>query len=295
MSKRLLAVLIPSLLTACASIENPGKKIAAIPPADIRSNQVGDTYVYSDDFTEEVISIEPHQVTWALGPTSIVAVRSTNFFDPTLKWQLDGITYKFEPSSKSGSLWPLHEMASETLVGQLVVEHKNGVQSFDQQWTCKVTHSEHLQLKTGEYDTFVVDCHRQSDTGAHWQRRRFNYAPSLGHPVRIIEEMRAHGYPGYVFKQRDLVYFRHGLPSDFTTSFQTALSTHHSGQVFSYERDDMRYRAELVSTSMSDSGLLCRELNVHDEHALDYSAWYCLTAGKWTLKELKAPFTGTKR
>ena len=276
-------------VAGCVSIENPGKKIPEINTASIHSYGLGDNFVFSDGYTETVIAIAPNEVTWALGPSPTSVVRSVNFFDPTIRWKLDGMSYKFEQASRTGALWPMREGLEQMLSGQLTVDHRNGSQSFDQKWTCGVSHSERIHLKLGSFDTFAVDCMRQSDSGAHWQRRRFNYAPAIGHYVRVIEEMKAHGYPGYVFKQRDLVYFRIGNSADFTSAFQKAMNTLSSGQVFSYENNGLTYKAEFQSSSMSEAGIMCRTLDVQDEHLLSYSTDYCLIDSVWSLTKMQQP------
>lgn len=288
--RRLLALaIVVSTIAGCASIENPGKKIPEINSAPLHSYSLGDTFVFSDGYTETVIATSPTEVTWALGPSPTTAVRSVNFFDPTIKWKWDGMSYRFEKSSRTGALWPMREGLEQSLAGQLIVDHRNGSQSFDQQWTCRVTHSERLQLKVDSFDTFVVDCKRQSESGAHWQRRRFNYDPTLGHYVRVVDEMKAHGYPGYVFKQRDLVYFRTGSSENYTSAFQKALSTLSSGEVFTYESNGAAYKAELKTSSMSEAGVLCRSIDVQDEQSANYSAEYCLTDSIWTLIRMHQP------
>jgi hypothetical protein len=289
MKRMLLITATLSALAGCASIENPGKKIPAIPSAPINTYSVGDAFVYSDGYVEEVISTSPNEISWALGPMATVATRTVNFFDPTIHWQMSGSTYKFAKSSQAGSLWPMQEGAAESLIGQMTVEHRNGSQSFDQTWSCNVSHSERLDLSSGSFDTFVVDCRRQSESGAHWQRRRFNYAPTLGHYVRVIEEMRAHGYPGYVFKQRDLVYYRVKNSVQFTSTFQKSLGTLNSGQSFDAENNGLTYTAEIRSTSMNEAQIVCRELQVRDERSESYRADYCLTSGFWSLRSMKNP------
>lgn len=286
MKKVILSLAVLSGVAGCASIENPGKKISALEQAPLQTYSVGDAFVYSDGYTEEVIATSPIEVTWALGPASTVVTRTTNFFDPPLKWKLGDTSYKFVKSARSGTLWPMHEGAAESLTGQLSVEHRNGIQPFDQKWDCGVTHSEQLKLSIGSFDTFVVDCKRQSESGAHWQRRRFNYAPNLGHYVRVIEEMRAHGYPGYVFKQRDLIYFRSKNSKSFTSKFQEALGSLGSGQSFAADNNGHTYKAEIQTTSMSDSEMICRSLQVVDERSLSYLAEYCLTNGIWSIRNL---------
>lgn len=286
MKLRYFSFLPMIVLAGCTSIENPGKRIPALSQATRPAYTVGDTYLYSDGYVEEVVSIQPHHITWALGPAGVLVTRSSNFFDPTIQWKLDNITYKADLSSRSGSLWPMHEGIDETLHAQITVEHKNGNQTFDQRWTCSVPQSERIQLRSGGFDTFVVECQRQSESGAHWQRRRFNYAPEIGHYVRVIEEMKAHGYPGYVFKQRDLVYFQNKKSQEFISKFQTALTTVVSGHSFSLTDNGHVYKFELLSTSTNTENLLCRTLRVEDAFQALSKAQYCLQSGYWAIRTL---------
>ena len=279
------------ILTGCSSIENPGKKIADLASAPMPAYKAGDTFVYNDGYSEQVLSVAVNEVSWALGPTATVVTRTPNFFDPPLKWELEQTKYQFIKSSRLGSLWPMQKGAKESLSGQMTTENRNSVQSFDQRWDCDVTHSEQIKLSVGSFNTFVVDCKRQSESGAHWQRRRFNYAPSLGHYVRVIEEMRAYGYPGYVFKQRDLMYYRTKNSDNFISTFQHALGTLSSGQSFTADNNGFIYKAELKSTSMNESKMICRELQVTDERSKNYLADYCLTNGAWSIRALKLQST----
>jgi hypothetical protein len=282
-----LFVCMAIALSGCASINNPGQRIPPLAPASAPKDNVGDTYVFSDGFVHQVLAVRGDQVTWALGPAGILARRSQDFFTPPQQWEHEGIQYSFEETHRDGDIWPLKEGRKLIVSGRLTVDQPSGKQSFDQTWTCTVPQSERVQLATGRFDTFVVDCSRTSDTGAHWQRRRFNYAPSLGHAVRTIEEMRAWGYPGYVFKQRDLTNFYTQVSKSYLDAFHQALSSTPSGQVFVHPEKGEDFYIELRSTYTTGKDRTCREVRVFEQKQAKHTAHYCFTQGWWSLASIK--------
>jgi hypothetical protein len=274
-------------LSGCVSITNPGQRIPALAPASAPTDAVGDTYVFSDGFVHQVLDVQGDQVTWVLGPAGILAQRSQDFFIPPHRWEHEGVQYSFEETHREGNIWPMKEGRKLTVSGRLTVEQPLGKQTFDQTWTCAIPQSERVQLTAGRFDTFVVDCARTSETGAHWQRRRFNYSPDLGHTVRIIEEMRAWAYPSYVFKQRDLTTFYTRVNKSYLEAFHQALSSAPSGQVFVHPDKSEDYRVELRSTYTTGKDKTCREVRVFEKKQATYTAHYCFTQGWWSLASIK--------
>ena len=272
------------VVSGCASIDNPGVAIAPMAAAGLPSYAVGDLYVYSDGYIEEVLGTSGDRVQWALGHGGVVADKKVDFTHPALHWSHAGVDYGFHETSVTGALWPLRVGASVTIRGAQTAqapEQSGQVESYDEQWRCSVPGAERLTLSAGVFDTFVVDCERRSASGAHWQHRRLNYAPNVGHYVRSIEEMRTWGQSSHLFQQRDLALYRPHPSLDDANRIEHALRTLKSGESDEWEGTSGSRRLQVLSSAQDDAGHFCRSVSFSglSDHA--YVAQLCHIGGRW--------------
>lgn len=281
------------VLTGCVTIKNPGLQIAPLPSAPTPQLINGDLFVYNDGFIEEVIASNTSSTHWSLGYGSTQAIKRREIELPPIEWASGKTIYSFAIQKQSRSLWPLSVGNSSEISATVTVTATNASQQFSEDWSCNVPKSMRLTLQAGQFDTFLIDCSRTSASGAHSQRRRLYYAPSIGHYVRAVEEIRSHSYPTYVFVQRDLMWFRKFSAANNAENrqaqIQAALNQQPAGtnvtllEGLGGEQEQIRLNGSFVTKE----NILCRQAQFSASTVKSYTATLCNTAGVWRYAEIQ--------
>jgi hypothetical protein len=287
------ALLLLSLtLSGCVSIKNPGIEIAPLPSASTPVPVSGDFYVFSDGYIEEVVGSNALSTHWSLGYGSTQAIKRHEIELLPVEWESGKTKFSLEIQNQSRSLWPLVVGNKSDVSATVTATTDNVSQQFSEDWNCSVPKSMRLTLSAGQFDTFLIDCRRSSASGAHWQRRRLNYAPSIGHYVRAIEEVRTHSFPGYVFKQRDLIDFRKfsltGSDESRQALIQAALDKQPAdASVALPGATPGTAESMLIGASfLTKDNLHCRQAKFNAAAFRPYAATLCNTAGGWRYAEI---------
>ena len=294
-----LGLLLTLALTGCVSIKNPGVEIAPMPIAATPMPVSGDFFVFSDGYIEEVVATNELSTHWSLGYGSTQAIKRHEIELMPIEWESGTTKYSFTIQNQSRSLWPLSVGNKADISATATATTDNVSQQFSEDWACNVPKSMRLTLAAGQFDTFLIDCRRSSAPGAHWQRRRLNYAPSLGHYVRAIEEVRTHSFPGYVFKQRDLIDFRKFTPSSNTenrqTLIQTALNKQPAGTSLALPGATTGAVESLLlgASFLTKENLHCRQVKFSSDSYRPFTATLCNTSGGWRYAGIVVEPTGS--
>ncbi len=281
------------VLTGCVTINNPGLQIAPLPSAVAPQLISGDLFLYSDGYIEEVIASNVSSTHWSLGYGATQAIKRSEIELPPIEWASENTSYSFAIQNQSRSLWPLSVGNSSQVSATVSVTANNASQQFSEDWTCDVPKSMRLTLQAGQFDTFLIDCSRTSASGAHSQRRRLYYAPSVGHYVRAVEEVRSHSYPTYVFVQRDLMWFRKFSAAknaeNRQAQIQAALNQQPAGTSVTLldgvgeEQEQMRLDGSFVTKE----NVFCRQAQFSASTMKSYTATLCNMAGVWRYAEVQ--------
>ncbi len=289
---RPLGLLLTLALTGCVSIKNPGVEIAPLPNAATPMPVRGDFFVFSDGYIEEVVASNALSTHWSLGYGRTQAIKRHEIELLPTEWESGTTKYSVAIQNQSRSLWPLSVGNKADISATVTATSDQVSQQFSEDWTCNVPKSMRLTLAAGQFDTFLIDCRRSSASGAHWQRRRLNYAPSLGHYVRAIEEVRTHSFPGYVFRQRDLVDFRKFTPSSNTKNrqalIQTALNKQAAGTSAAIPGATTGAAESMLlgASFLTKENLHCRQAKFSSASYRPFTATLCNTPGGWRYADI---------
>jgi hypothetical protein len=202
-----LAVLA-QLLAGCAIAElsklgRPTGTPIDLPPAALPSYQAGSWFLFDDGQLERVREAAGDTVTWSQGGGS-TELRYRNPVLPRLAWNQPGSRGKASLTAPADALWPLEPGSSVRFVERRsVVDKEDGTsRRVERQWRCTVAKPVRLAPRVGRFDTFPIDCTRNSSSRAMrpLESHRWYFAPAVGHYVR--HEHRRSGRPREV---RDLI------------------------------------------------------------------------------------------
>ena len=285
-------LLLSLALSGCVSIKNPGIEIAPMSSASTPVPVIGDFYVFSDGYIEEVVGSNALSTHWSLGYGSTQAIKRHEIELLPVEWESGKTKFSLEIQNQSRSLWPLSVGNKSEISATVTATTDNVSQQFSEDWNCSVPKSMRLTLAAGQFDTFLIDCRRSSASGAHWQRRRLNYAPSLGHYVRAIEEVRTHSFPGYVFRQRDLIDFRKFTPSTNTDNrqalMQTALNKQDAGTSLALPGATTAAAESMLlgASFLTKDNLHCRQAKFSAVFYSPFTATLCNRPGGWRYADI---------
>jgi hypothetical protein len=282
-------------LVACASVNNPGERIADLPSAALPAPFPGDQYVFDDGYVERVQSISPQGVHWRIGNGLASMVRDADYTLPAYEWATPDQLARQSVVANSRQFWPIQAGSSNTVQTQLAVNNRGVTTTYQEQWRCKVGDSERLTLAIGRIDAQLVTCERRSDSGYHGHSQTWYHAASLGHWVRKIDATQG---SWRVWKQRDLVAYRRvprwlGLAgaTQHEAQFQMELERLATGQQASIQTTaaDTASAATFTTTLtvnttfLSQHNTVCRQLSVQDDNTAQRTETFCRMADEWVL------------
>ncbi len=175
---------------------------AAPPPKDVGLDGLvfptyaaGDAYVYSDGRVETVLGVEGEKVFWRNNRgAQITAYR--NFVLPVLSvaTAVGGFENHFD--APLNALWPLEvgrEAYFKTETELVEIDDAGGPIRSHHSWLCQVTGTEQMIVRAGTFETFRLACRTVSSSPLVPSERIWNYAPRIGHFVRLRERFTETG------------------------------------------------------------------------------------------------------
>ncbi|MGE5546011.1 MAG: hypothetical protein ACM33T_03870 [Solirubrobacterales bacterium] len=179
------AILSFTLLVAgCTAVPPPpGPELA---PAPLPEVAPGLTLTWSSGVSETVTAVRGETVDWRDGDgNSFTAYR--NFVLPQLAWDYPRTRAVTEVMAAPQALWPLTVGKAEHFrVIQRITEKIHGSERpYMNDWICRVAGTEALATRLGVFDTYRLTCARYWQ-GSNMGEVRWNYAPTLGVPVRRV-------------------------------------------------------------------------------------------------------------
>ena len=263
----LLTVYAAALVLSCATLNNsPGPEMEATPLPTYRE---GTTFVYSDGTWETVIESLPARVTWSdhLGNVSSGA---PDFVYRREHWQTEKRTgTRRFLTREADSLWPLGKGNTIRYTEIGTWSDESGIRkSYESQWACRVTGTVRVSVLAGNFDTWKIECRRDSvgaDSGKKRKREKktWYYAPAIGHYVLTANTYYGKRNPrrlelvavlpslaGLTPEERHLVQAR----------FQQAMEYQPSGRSVSWPKTVTLFGGEItpIDTFRTSNGAFCR-------------------------------------
>jgi len=253
------AVSLPSLPNFSAQ-PVPGPEM---PPAQLPSFSVGDSFIYSNGWYETIVGIDGE----ALNMINKSKRKISNFRNFTLPTPyIEGKDKEFLKSSNvpTNTLWPLRvgNTSKFSTQGRSISKATGQETSYIQRWSCAVEGTERITIRAGEFDTYRVKCQRFTKTGRWWQNRTWNYAPMLGTYVLRRDYHKTNGV-----KIRELTAIRPSLQdvpknvrSGIIYAWQSALENKVNNDISSWtdKVTGTSVQVEPLATTRADNGEFCR-------------------------------------
>ncbi|SCA56870.1 conserved exported hypothetical protein [Candidatus Terasakiella magnetica] len=189
-SSFLLSCGLSLFLSACAS-HGPYKQTASLSALPLPTYHVGDTFIYTNGYSETVKQINGEKITWQAGSaTEVVAYR--NFLLPSLHWQTHEKESHGLIHEQPDMMFPLNHGNDERFtMTRTVIDKLDGQEKeYVQAWDCTVDGSYEITVAAGTFDTMKISCYRFYRTWLR-QTRIFYYAPSINHYVLREDQFKS--------------------------------------------------------------------------------------------------------
>lgn len=173
---------LESVLVVSGGAAKPGKSGMALPTYD-----PGTTFVYSDGRVDTVLDVDGDTVRWLRDRTTSYTAR-VDFAQPWSSWASPNVSGQRYFSGAASGLWPLlpgkqAEFSARTVIRD---EAQPGVvRKSEERWSCQVGDRHQVSVVAGVFDAVEVACRRTVGGSAPQLTRIWQYAPSIGHYVRI--------------------------------------------------------------------------------------------------------------
>jgi len=169
------------LALLAASLLPPG-------PVTLPDYAPGDAYVFSDGRVERVVAAKGDQMTWS-GLTGASYQRSRNFIVPVLQWRSGRGTGTRKVRGNPTGLWPLGHSKSARF--RVITQVRSDPQAASRRsvslWVCTARKVKNVTVPAGTYGVIPVVCDRYSPTTMRLiERRKWDYAPAVGHYIRRV-------------------------------------------------------------------------------------------------------------
>ena len=299
------------LVTGCnsVSVRNPGVALQNTPPSELPSYNIGDMFVFDDGYIERVIGVADDSVEWEAANGHLQYRSHRGFFIPRLGWETEkskGVGY-VSRGTDLNALWPLTPGSDQRFVSYYQVTDKQAgsVKPVDVVWRCDVLSAERIEVSAGVFDTIPVECGRySSSSNKQWQTRIWYFAPSVGHYVRVVDELQAATLRPYRVIQRDLALYVPALSGvsaiereQLEFHFQNALETLTSGSASEWTNDTetVGQTISLTRSFVTTDNKFCREFSMSfKEHgsSRQFDATACKTSNAWRYAVARGKLAG---
>lgn len=250
-----------SIQSGLASI-GPGSDQVELPPADLPTYRVGDTFIYSDGREERVVAVRGDAVEWTTGG-GFRYTASRDFSKPRTSWKSDDVIGERGILSSGDGLWPLETGNWNRIRVRENLVYSDGRPPRDRvrEWGCRVSGTQELQVKIGTFPVYEITCRRYGSKRAVTTRRWY-YAPEIGHFVRYEVQNHRRG----TTSTRDLVAVRPGSGGQADASqqqreraVQMALETQGNGEAELWSNaQGVRGSIMPIRTFRHEDGRYCR-------------------------------------
>ncbi|OQX46735.1 MAG: hypothetical protein B0D85_03140 [Candidatus Sedimenticola endophacoides] len=186
-----------------------------------------------------------------------------NFVIPDLSWTNRTGSSEGRTTAIPTALWPLKVGNTATIPFSQVVQFNDGSKpplTIERNWQCSVVDTARISVTAGTFDTFKIECTRNSPISGRWRATRtFYYAPEVGYYVLREDQ---HRYDGNSKKQ----LLTYGFNSAYLTeeekqalrgTLNRALTDNPRGEADTWSSASGKVTAMLVPTDTL--GNACRE------------------------------------
>ncbi|WP_135075167.1 hypothetical protein [Terasakiella sp. SH-1] len=261
MKKTLLTLGLCFILSACAT-DGPYKKTATLQNLPLPTYHVGDTFIYTNGYSETVKQVEGEKVTWQAGSSTEI-VNYRNFLLPSLSW------YNHEKQSHAviretpDMMFPLNEGNDEGFTVSRTVTNKleDSEKEYHQRWDCSVEGSYQVTVAAGAFETMKISCYRFYRSWLR-QKRIFYYAPSINHYVLREDQFRSR--PSHKIELASyipsLTFLSAADQKSLQESFQLAMEQNVSGMEITWFGKGNRAQSRIkpIKSYRTDRALFCR-------------------------------------
>lgn len=237
----------------------------ALKPNELPAYRTWTTFVYSDGRVERVTGLKGEFVRWARDDeTTFTAHR--NFLLPWSYWTSVGRRGVTRVDGEPGDLWPLAEGETVSFSAWATVRYGDDLDPAEERverWRCRNDGKRSVTVRAGTFKTVVFTCARRRGTKMPELVRTWYYAPSIRHPVRVVER-----YPDEEARtQVDLVGMRPGAPgwppiarAALERAVVQTLSTTKDGDTTTWASSGVRTRVTIQPASrfVDNAGRHCR-------------------------------------
>jgi hypothetical protein len=182
------SITLLAMLNGCGS-QQPAQS-TSLPPAQLPTYGLGDSYQFSDGSSDSVTSIEDDVIRWRANDGSSYTT-SRDVLLPRLAWTNGSERGDRRISGNPAQLFPLEAGKEVGFSATRTVHPRRGRPiTVQEDWACGVFDPARVTTKAGVFDAWRVDCTMHETpavTGNGLIRRNFYYAPDIGFYVRMEE------------------------------------------------------------------------------------------------------------
>ncbi|MDH3661570.1 MAG: hypothetical protein OEU92_16335 [Alphaproteobacteria bacterium] len=279
-----------AFLTGCLGQQGPEPQVVShvsLPAAGLPHYQPGTRYQFDNGRLETVAHTAGEKVTWTFGRKgSTKEVRYRNPAMPPLERTSKSSTTESTIAAPPDSLWPLQPGNTVHFTEkQLQVKSDGTRKSRRRAWSCSVDKAVRIHTKAGIYDSFPIECSRQSNSAKmRWyETKRWFYAPSVGHYVRFEHERRRKPTKVYeLVAIGDLDGMHAAIDPELAAVIQPALERNRSNQPLT-EMVKSGYQVTVTPTETwrNRTGRYCRDYVIETEGSRVEGSACRQTDGVW--------------
>ena len=241
------------------------KEGTGLRPDELPAYRPWTTFVYSDGRVERVTGLKGGFVRWARDDeTAFTAHR--NFLLPWSYWTSVGKRGVTRVDGEPDDLWPLADGETVSFSAWTTVRYGDDLDPAEERverWRCRNDGKRAVTVKAGTFETVVFTCARRRGSTMPELVRTWYYAPSIRHPVRVVER-----YPDEDARtQVDLIGVRPGAPgwppiarAALERAVTRTLSTARDGDTTTWTSSGVRTRVSIQPASrfVDNAGRPCR-------------------------------------
>ena len=189
-------IALTTVLTGCLGNQRPDPHVfkeVSLPPAALPSYTPGTRYQFDNGRLETVLATENDKVTWQIGRGGTKEIRYRNLALPPLRRETRRVTIQSALMTSPRSLWPLKAGNSVRFnEKRRLIKSDGSSRRSNRSWSCSVDHPVRIATKAGQFDSFPIECLRIGNGKSMrvLESRRWFFAPSVGHYVRVEHERR---------------------------------------------------------------------------------------------------------
>lgn len=265
--KRMLMAIFALVAVGCQTLPEhvtvvPGPRMAAAP---LPGYVPGEFFEFSNGVRYTVAAVEGKRVRWR-SDSGTRYRRHANFVLPDIERRSETSITRTTVSGDPGVLWPLGSVEKGYFRSASLFTREGEVQSInpvERDWYCRVEGTRKVAVRAGRFDTYAIECRRDSRFGGWRGTRTFYYAPAVGYYVLRVDRR-----PGRAASYRELV--RHGFRSGYLPRAERralravllqALEANPDGQASAWRASSGRVAVRVVPTRSyaGQRGERCRE------------------------------------